>query len=93
MPKSSPGAPVTFDFSVDGRSEHEVKEMKEYGYGEEPDYAASARKEAGFFCSSCAAFEHIPHSMPRNPGPGDGYCHKFSFRDRQWGCCQGWIRA
>lgn len=89
---------VTFRFEADGRTAHEIKEMKEYGYVEVADFQPSVvagntlvETPLGYFCGSCGAFESRPHTMPQAPCLTDGFCRKFSFRDRAYGCCDGWF--
>lgn len=85
MPESSPRAPVTYGFPTDGRSPEEVARMKEYGYGEDPEFARGYIREDGYFCGSCKAFKSVP-------GTHEGVCLKFNFRDRDYGCCAGWYK-
>lgn len=78
-------------FEEKGRSEKELKEMREYGYVELDKYAKSnALRGDGYFCSTCKAYEHRPETMPVDPSFHDGYCRAYRFRDTDYGCCNGW---
>lgn len=83
----------THGFYSDGRSREELRRMRDAGYVEDPEYMNPVyMRTDGYFCGSCGAYENTPGNMPQNPGPHDGYCHKFNFRDRDYGCCNGWYK-
>ena len=92
MPESSPRAAVTYGFPTDGRTPEEVARMKEYGYGEDIEFARSHLRTDGYFCSTCMFWEHAPGVIVQKPSAQDGVCHKWNFRDRSWGCCGGWAK-
>ncbi len=77
-------------FPRDGRTDNEVKEMAEYHYDELPVFVGNATVDGGRNCGNCGAFESRPDTMPVNPSESDGFCHKYNFKDRDYGCCDGW---
>ncbi len=92
-------AEETFNFAIDGRSKDDVEKMKKLGYVELDRFGRLREKMRedvaevrtdGYFCGSCPAFQLKPNTMPKNPGPHDGFCQKFKFPDRDYGCCSGW---
>lgn len=80
----------SYSFPLDGRSPEEVHEMKEYGYVELASFKENFIRKNGYFCGSCKWFEHKPMSMKENKSMNDGVCKRYSFRDRDFGCCNGW---
>lgn len=86
-----PDLGVSSDFPVDGRTEDEVEEMREYGYVELAEFARpGTTRTDGYFCGRCRVWEARPNTMPVNPGEHDGFCRKYGFKDRDFGCCSGW---
>jgi hypothetical protein len=81
----------THSFKPDGRTPKELEEMQEYGYVELPQFAKPGEiRNDGYFCGSCTWWEHKPNTMPENPDEHDGFCKRYDFRDRDFGCCNGW---
>ena len=83
----------TYNFSPDGRTGKEIHEMREYGYVEVKAFAQDSEDGKGYYCKTCKWFAPHPNTMPENPSKHDGFCQKFDFRDRAFGCCSGWEQA
>lgn len=79
-----------YSFPVEGRTDDEIKEMKEYGYVELDAFKREDRRADGYFCGTCQYYQAKPYSFSQNATRNDGLCIKFQFRDRDYGCCAAW---
>lgn len=81
----------TFSFHPDKRSPHDVQIMQKIGYVEKDEYHKPGKiRSDGYFCGSCKAFQHKPHTIGGLVTSSDGWCQKYKFADRDYGCCGGW---
>jgi len=82
----------TYQFPVDGRNTKEVNTAKSKGYMELPRFRGAGDKcrTDGYFCGACKALKKAEFTMTEHPSTHDGYCDKYNFRVRDYGCCGGY---
>jgi len=80
----------SYAFSLDGRSQEDLGKMKEHGYVESDNFAEEAIRDDGYFCGSCKWFDRQPNSIEGRSTTHDGFCRRYQFQDRDYGCCGGW---
>jgi hypothetical protein len=67
-------------------SKEQLSSRVESGYVEFEIYKGESIRKDGYFCGSCSYWEDLSSQKDGHLG----WCKKFQFSDRDYGCCNGW---